>query len=608
VNDPVERPVAERQEAERQARPAERAPRASSAAARRSARTERATPTPAALDIPAVNLVARIRVALAVVVAAVGSFLPGLTRGQSALFLIFGLVWVPWSTVVLLASARPNSRLALIGGPVGDLVVLFGIQVAVPGAAAAVLLGDVVVIAFGAYTAGRRAAAGFAALAFACTVTSQVAAPGTHRLGAWALIPFCAAALAIVFLVERTSTLRAQATVRAQRYRTRAETVLAHVADAVVVTDDRGRVLECNPSACTLMGGPAERIVGRPCREALGLWSEQRELDCTYGCEMLRLSAGTDPMLGVELWRHDAGGLRQPLLANAVAVPSDGGGTDVVHSLRDVTRLKQAEEAKTLFLATASHELKTPLTVIRGFADLLEDFDSLDPEARNEALAAISARAEQLTQIVERLLLSSRIESGAVTVVVDEVDAGPIVAVRSRAMATATGRVITVRVPDDLPRVVGNDNAIVTVIDHLLDNALKYSPDGAPVDVDALADPVSVTVVVTDRGIGMDSAQAAQCFEKFWQAESTDVRRFGGTGIGLYIVRSLVEAMGGGVGVTSERGLGSHFMFVLRRADAPPTDATPAAGSDTGTVRTGMGEETSIREFMRQIGIPGRRP
>jgi hypothetical protein len=240
VNDPVDRSVAERREAERRAG---RRPQASSVPPHRSARTEGKKPSPAALDIPAVNLVARVRVAIAVVVAAVGSFLPGLTRGQSALFLIFGLVWVPWSTVVLLASARPNSRLALIGGPVGDLVVLFGVQVAAPGAAPAVLLGDVVVIAFGAYTAGRRAAAGFAGLAFACTVASQVLAPGAHRLGAWAIIPFCAAALAIVFLVERTSTLRAQATVRAQRYRTRAETVLAHVADAVVVTDDRGRVL-----------------------------------------------------------------------------------------------------------------------------------------------------------------------------------------------------------------------------------------------------------------------------------------------------------------------------------------------------------------------------
>ena len=432
---------------------------------RRALWPQRITPVAAALDVPAVNLVARIRVALAVVAAAVGSFLPGLTRDESALFLIFGLVWVPWSTVVLLASARPNSRLALIGGPLGDLVVLFGVQLVSPEAAELVLLGYVVVIAFAASSAGRAVAAALAATAFAFTVVAQMSTSQSERIGVIALIPFCAAVLAIVFLVDRKTTLQTRAAVRAQRYRTRAETVLAHVADAVIVTDGAGTVLECNPTGCTLAGHSAHEISGLSCRAALGLWSGQRQLDCSGGCEILRLSSGTDPMHGVELWRFDASGMRQPLLANAAAVPNDSGGTDVVHSLRDVTRLKQAEEAKTLFLATASHELKTPLTVIRGFADVLRGYDDLTPETRREALQAISARAEHLTQIVERLLLSSRIESGAVTIPTVDVFVGPIVAERVRAVTVATGRRVVCEVAPHLPAARGSDNGVVTVID-----------------------------------------------------------------------------------------------------------------------------------------------
>jgi signal transduction histidine kinase len=105
-----------------------------------------------------------------------------------------------------------------------------------------------------------------------------------------------------------------------------------------------------------------------------------------------------------------------------------------------------------------------------------------------------------------------------------------------------------------------------------------------------------VSISVSDHGIGMDAEQAEHCFDRFWQAESTDVRRFGGTGIGLYIVQSLVDAMDGTITVDSEPGEGTTFAVHLRREGAVPEQA-PMAGA---------GEPTSIREFMRQIGVPER--
>ena len=113
-------------------------------------------------------------------------------------------------------------------------------------------------------------------------------------------------------------------------------------------------------------------------------------------------------------------------------------------------------------------------------------------------------------------------------------------------------------------------------------------------------------MTVTDRGIGMDADAVSHCFDKFWQAESTDVRRFGGTGIGLYIVQSLVEAMGGTVAVDERAGPGVDI-----RVHAPPARAVGARARRRPTSagrpgQSGVGEETSIREFMRQIGIPGR--
>ncbi len=148
----------------------------------------------------------------------------------------------------------------------------------------------------------------------------------------------------------------------------------------------------------------------------------------------------------------------------------------------------------------------------------------------------------------------------------------------------------------EIPAVEADAQAFVTVVDHLLDNAMKYSPGGEPVEIDVQVTDDDVRLRVTDAGIGMDTDQAARCFEKFWQAESTDVRRFGGTGIGLYIVHSLVEAMRGEIDVSSVPGAGTAFSVTLRRAGVrvPQDEQAPAK------------EPSVIREFMRQIGVPMR--
>src|SRR5262249_47941562 len=136
---------------------------------------------------------------------------------------------------------------------------------------------------------------------------------------------------------------------------------------------------------------------------------------------------------------------------------------------------------------------------------------------------------------------------------------------------------------------------LTTVIDHLIDNAVKYSPDGQSVETVIRGATGCVHLDVTDHGIGMTAEQAEHCFEKFWQADSGDRRRFGGTGIGLYIVRSLVESMGGRVDVTSAPGEGSTFTVTLASVDHIVPEQRTAATP----------ERSIIREFMRQIGVPG---
>jgi PAS domain S-box-containing protein len=539
-------------------------------------------------------------VALALTAAATGSFATNLSGREKAAFLVLGLVWVPVASVVLFAADADGNPVAVYGGPLGDIAVLAIVHTLSSSAGGGALLGYIAIVAFATYTGGRAFGAVLAAIGVAVTLQID---PTEAFILALVLV-------AIVFLLDRTTTVQLRTAARSARFESKTEAILARVADAVVVTDGAGRVLQWSPAAERILGRRARDAVGSPCDAVVGLHLGERRLDCSRSCPLLASGDASADVLGVEAWRRDEPEQphRQPLLVNASAVLGpDGTPVEVVHSLRDITRLKQAEEAKTLFLATASHELKTPLTVISGFAaTLLADDGEIDPATRRRALEAIDRRAQELSKIVDRLLLSSRIEAGRVRVGEHPVDIVPLVTERVEALRSATGRVATLELHGDQAEAAGDGLAVVTVIDHLLDNACKYSPGGEPVQVSLWTDETRVCLAVSDHGIGMDDEQAHHCFDKFWQAESSDVRRFGGTGIGLYIVRSLAEAMGGRVSVESGKGVGTTFTLELKRFDAPAGSSASASDERTVEELVGMGERTSIREFMRQIGVPER--
>jgi diguanylate cyclase (GGDEF)-like protein/PAS domain S-box-containing protein len=188
----------------------------------------------------------------------------------------------------------------------------------------------------------------------------------------------------------------------------------------------------------------------------------------------------------------------------------------------------------------------------------------------------------------------------------DRVDLPALIDERVTTIRSTTTAPIVVQVPATLAEAFADAGAARKVLDHLLANALKYSPDHRPVVVSAAADKRFVRISVADYGIGMTADEAARCFEPFWQADSAlssepGGHERGGAGVGLYIVRSLVEAMGGHVAVRSAKGAGSTFTFALPRS----AREAQRAGRE-GSLPPGMGEDSSIREFMRQIGVPKR--
>lgn len=546
--------------------------------------------------------VARVLVALAVALTA-GFGLVGAgwwDRSMNNPLLVIALVWLPWAVLLLVAgSERPGRarhlRLAAYGGPFGDVVIVFAAQCLVPWAWGVLLLVDALAVSFAASLWRSRDAWVLLGFCVGLTMLAQAIVAPEDRVATALLAVFALALAGLVVVVGRIARDHRLAAVSSHRFQKKAETILARVADAIVVTDAFGIVLETNPAGERLMGRDDESVVGVPCDRALGLREGERALDCWSGCPLLAAGSTADAGAGQEVWRLLPDGRRQPLLASAFAVVDEDGGTEVVHSVRDITSLKEADEAKTLFLATASHELKTPVTVIAGFAEAILRYPEMPSDRRAEAVEAIRRRALELSSIVDRLLLSSKIEGGRVIVDLHAVDVRAIVIEQANAFGDSTGRHVVLQLSHEALVAQADPLALRTVVDHLLDNAVKYS-DGGPVVLGARLSGDTVVISVSDIGIGMDELQARRCFDKFWQAESTDVRRFGGTGIGLYIVSSLVEAMAGTISVETTVGQGSAFTVAIPLVvDEPMVDELKS-----------IVEQSPIKDLMRQIGVLSR--
>lgn len=508
-----------------------------------------------------------------------------------------GLVWVPTVGLADLLDRRWHRAQPAALEVASDAALCLVVHVVLDAPAPA-LVGYVLLVAWHAYVGGR---AGAARAVLTGVVGTGMAIWLDHPVDPYFATATAAAAVLLATLLADASQRHASSRAGLVQVSERAAAILAGIADAVVVTAPSGRVQEWNPAAARLFAGPEQVPNGAHCAQLLGLRRGLRPLACDSGCALL---AADPEARDLEVVRIDAHGHRQPLLASAAAVMDrDGHPIEVIHSFRDITALKAAEEAKTLFLATTSHELRTPLTVIRGFARMLQQED-MPVDQRQPALAAISRRAEELSSIVDRLLMSSRIDAGRIELSLRHVHLGDTLTERASAVAGSTGRRVRTELPAHLPEVHADLDAVATVIDHLLENAVKYSPDGGPVTLSAAASEAgdAVVVSVTDVGIGMSPEQLEHAFDRFWQAEASHVRRFGGTGIGLYIVRSLVDAMGGRVEVHSEAGEGTTFRVVLR-TEAPPQPRP----DDVDAQIPQEGEQSMIREYMRQVGVPLQR-
>ena len=244
-----------------------------------------------------------------------------------------------------------------------------------------------------------------------------------------------------------------------------------------------------------------------------------------------------------------------------------GQPTGVVAIFNDISEIRNVERMKSAFVATVSPELRTPLTGIKGFiSTLLSDTEGFfDDESRREFYTIIDQECDRLTRLISDLLNVSAIESGrALEVNYTPVDPTSLIEKTVSVQRSYTDKhELRVEIPERLPRIMADEEKLERILTNLMNNATKYSPHGGEVVVRAVREGDSIVVAVRDQGIGVSKDKQTKIFERFERVDTRDTREAGGAGIGLFLVKHMIEAHGGTIGVESEVGNGSTFTFSI---------------------------------------------
>ena len=328
-----------------------------------------------------------------------------------------------------------------------------------------------------------------------------------------------------------------------------ASRALAHVDDGVVLLDEEGAVVSINPAAARILAVDEATVVGETALGSIGGWSEIEDNA-----------------------RPDQGGTRGPVTLPLVL--SDGSerwvsvsgvdfGDGAVYALRDVTEERLLERTRSDFVATASHELRTPLAAVLGAVKTLRRDDvSFDPDQREMLMDMIDREAERLSGIVGQILLTGQLDAGRLPLEHERFD--PVALTRSvvdsAELHLPSGIELRVRAAEDVPAVAGDENQLRQVISNLVDNAIKYSPQGGDVELRLHRNGQFARIEVADSGLGIPRDEHHRIFEKFYRLDPALTRGVNGTGLGLYISKELVERMNGRISVDSEPGRGSTFV------------------------------------------------
>ncbi len=362
------------------------------------------------------------------------------------------------------------------------------------------------------------------------------------------------------------AALRAQSLVREQQ---RLAAIFQQSAEGILSVDAALRILDFNPAMERLTGWREHEVVGRFYFEVLRPKDRQGHDLGLQGSPILQAFSG-QRVKDRELVIVARDGQQFTVSVTASCITSAHGDPTIgILTVRDITREREQEEQRSTFISVISHELQTPIAIIKGYASTLARSDAvLDPEALRTRLKAVEEEADRLNKLVGNLLYASRIQAGGLQMDVTPLDLAPLIErAAERLRVKHPEATITLDLPAHLPPVMADRERIEEVLQNLLDNAIKYSPGQAQITVTCRAMADEVIVSISDLGMGIPLREQAGIFDRFQRAGNSKASAIQGAGLGLYICRAIVEAHGGRIWVESTLHSGSTFSFSLLREE-----------------------------------------
>lgn len=336
------------------------------------------------------------------------------------------------------------------------------------------------------------------------------------------------------------------------------QSILSSMTEGVLAVDHQGKVLLVN-DALSRMFELNSSFYGKPHYEII------RDHDLN---QFIRDVLATEKEKGKEIsFIHPEE--RDIMVESALVRQASEGGIFAVFVFHDITELKKVERVRKDFVANVSHELKTPLTSIKGFVEALQDGAIKDPEQSVRFLSIISQHTDRMNKIISDLLQLSQIESKEFELKIEPFSFKESIdeVIHSlKRSADEKSQDIHVDLHSEDQGVLGDKYRINQALTNLLDNAIKYTPEKGTIKIQTQDKGDSVEIAVQDNGIGIPQKDLSRIFERFYAIDKTRSRELGGTGLGLSIVRHIVQAHGGEVKVESEMGKGSRFSFTLKKA------------------------------------------
>lgn len=362
------------------------------------------------------------------------------------------------------------------------------------------------------------------------------------------------------------AVINAQLYTQVSMEKSRLDALLDSAADGIIIMEADHQIKKCNQAFARILRKDVSKIENQSHDEII-TWESLQQGSSLEEAELSGWPLTANANLYVE------GNLRRPDgdvipvgITYAPLLSGDGKLINIIASVRDITHFREAEEIKSVFVSVVSHELKTPVALIKGYVGTLRREDvAWESEIVQDSLKVIEDEADRLTELIENLLDASRLQAGGFSLNLAEIKIDQLASeVRERVQTRTDLHKILIQFPEDFPTIVGDQNRLEQVFYNLLENAVKYSPEGGEIRVSGQIRAKQIIICIQDQGTGISREDIPHVFDRFYRADDA-AKKTQGAGLGLYLSRAIIEAHNGRIWVEPRSEKGTRICFSIPR-------------------------------------------